>query len=39
MREFTKSMMSYTWAMTAFGAQQILDQLQPGRAPVGGEVG
>jgi hypothetical protein len=29
MREFTKSMMSYTWAMTVFGAQQMLNIFSP----------
>ena len=29
MREFTKSMMSYTWAMSLFGLQQTLNLLTP----------
>jgi hypothetical protein len=29
MREFTKSMMSYSWAMTVFGAQQVLNIFSP----------
>jgi len=32
MREFTKSMVSYSWAMTLFGAQQILNVFQPAKA-------
>lgn len=31
MREFTKSMMSYTWAMSLFGLQQTLNLLTPPR--------
>ncbi len=31
MREFTKSMMSYTWAMSMFGVQQMLNLLTPGQ--------
>lgn len=29
MREFTKSMMSYTWAMSLFGVQQMLNLVTP----------
>src|SRR5215216_2480572 len=29
MREFTKSMMSYSWAMSLFGVQQMLNVLTP----------
>jgi hypothetical protein len=29
MREFTKSMMSYTWAMSMFGVQQVFNLLAP----------
>lgn len=29
MREFTKSMMSYTWAMSVFGMQQMVNMLTP----------
>lgn len=29
MREFTKSMMSYTWAMSVFGMQQMVNILTP----------
>jgi hypothetical protein len=29
MREFTKSMMSYTWAMSLFGVQQMVNVLTP----------
>jgi hypothetical protein len=29
MREFTKSMMSYTWAMSMFGVQQMVNLLTP----------
>ena len=32
MREFTKSMTSYTWAMSLFGLQQMINVLRPGRA-------
>ena len=32
MREFTKSMFSYTWAMSLFGAQQMLNILSPSKA-------
>src|SRR6266478_6182419 len=31
MRDFTKSMMSYTWAMSMFGVQQMLNLLTPGQ--------
>ncbi len=33
MRELTKSMMSYTWAMSMFGLQVMLDLLNPQRGP------
>ena len=29
MREFTKSLMSYTWAMSLFGVQQVVNVLTP----------
>jgi hypothetical protein len=29
MREFTKSMMSYTWAVSMFGVQQMVNMLSP----------
>src|ERR1041384_2109439 len=29
MREFTKSMMSYSWAMSLFGVQQMLNMMTP----------
>ena len=32
MREFTKSMTSYTWAMSLFGLQQMINVFRPGRA-------
>jgi hypothetical protein len=32
MREFTKSMMSYTWAMSLFGVQQMFNSLRPSKA-------
>ena len=32
MREFTKSMMSYTWAMSLFGVQQMFNVLRPSKA-------
>ena len=32
MREFTKSMTSYTWAMSMFGIQQMVNIFRPGRA-------
>ena len=32
MREFTKSMMSYTWAMSLFGVQQMFNALRPSKA-------
>lgn len=32
MREFTKSMMSYTWAMSVFGVQQMFDVFNPAKA-------
>ena len=32
MRELTKSMFSYTWAMSLFGAQQMLNLLSPSKA-------
>ena len=32
MREFTKSMMSYTWAMSLFGVQQALNIFSPSKA-------
>jgi hypothetical protein len=32
MREFTKSMTSYTWAMSVFGFQQMVNVFRPGRA-------
>src|SRR5258705_9620056 len=32
MREFTKSMMSYTWAMSLFGVQQIVNVFRPAKA-------
>jgi hypothetical protein len=32
MREFTKSMMSYTWAMSVFGVQQVFNVLRPAKA-------
>jgi Na+/H+-translocating membrane pyrophosphatase len=31
-REFTKSMMSYTWAMSLFGVQQMFNVLRPSKA-------
>ena len=32
MREFTKSMTSYTWAMSLFGLQQMVNVFHPGKA-------
>jgi len=32
MREFTKSMMSYTWAMSLFGVQQMVNAFRPSKA-------
>lgn len=32
MREFTKSMMSYTWAMSLFGVQQMVNVIRPSKA-------
>ena len=32
MREFTKSMTSYTWAMSLFGVQQMVNVFRPGKA-------
>jgi hypothetical protein len=32
MREFTKSMMSYTWAMSLFSVQQIVNVFRPAKA-------
>jgi len=32
MREFTKSMTSYTWAMSMFGLQQMVNVFRPGKA-------
>jgi hypothetical protein len=32
MREFTKSMTSYTWAMSLFGLQQMINVFRPGKA-------
>jgi len=32
MREFTKSMTSYTWAMSLFGFQQMVNVFRPGKA-------
>lgn len=32
MREFTKSMTSYTWAMSMFGLQQMINVFRPERA-------
>lgn len=32
MREFTKSMTTYTWAMSLFGLQQMINVFRPGRA-------
>jgi hypothetical protein len=32
MREFTKSMMSYTWAMSLFGVQQMVNVFRPSDA-------
>jgi len=32
MREFTKSMMSYTWAMSLFGVQQAVNAFRPSKA-------
>ena len=32
MREFTKSMMSYTWAMSLFGVQQMFNAFRPSKA-------
>jgi hypothetical protein len=32
MRDFTKSMTSYTWAMSMFGLQQVINVFRPGRA-------
>ena len=32
MREFTKSMTSYTWAMSLFGLQQMFNVFRPGKA-------
>lgn len=32
MREFTKSMTSYTWAMSLFGVQQMINVFRPGKA-------
>ena len=32
MRDFTKSMTSYTWAMSMFGLQQMVNVFRPGKA-------
>src|ERR1044072_9341395 len=32
MREFTKSMTSYTWAMSLFGLQQMINVFRPAKA-------
>lgn len=32
MRDFTKSMTSYTWAMSLFGLQQMINIFRPGKA-------
>ena len=32
MRELTKSVMSYTWAMSLFGVQQMVNALRPSKA-------
>jgi hypothetical protein len=32
MREFTKSMTSYTWAMSLFGLQQVVNAFRPSKA-------
>jgi hypothetical protein len=32
MREFTKSMFSYSWAMSLFGVQQMVNLLRPSKA-------
>ena len=32
MREFTKSMTSYTWAMSLFGLQQMINVFRPEKA-------
>ena len=32
MRDFTKSMLSFSWAMSLFGVQQTLDLLEPSKA-------
>ena len=32
MREFTKSITSYTWAMSLFGLQQMINVFRPGKA-------
>ena len=32
MREFTKSMTSYTWAMSLFGLQQMIAPFRPAKA-------
>jgi len=31
MREFTKSMMSYSWALSVFGVQQVINLFKPGQ--------
>ena len=32
MREFTKSILSFSWAMSLFGVQQVANVLKPGKA-------
>jgi len=38
MRELTKSMMSYTWAMSMFGVQQMVNLLTPGNGDLWGKA-
>lgn len=38
MREFVKSMLSYSWAMSVFGGQQVANLLTPGEGDPGGKV-
>lgn len=38
MRELTKSMLSYTWAMSVFGVQQMVNLLTPGDGDLWGKA-
>ena len=38
MRELTKSLMSYTWAMSVFGVQQVVNLLTPGNGDLWGKA-